>query len=387
MTPAARYAAAIDILDEIAAGAPAERCLTNWARAHRFAGSKDRAAIRDHVYDVLRCRGSCAALGGGQGGRALVLGLIRLQGEAPETVFSGERFAPAPLSDEERARLDRPVPEDLALRDWPDWLLAPLQARFGEECPAVAEAMRHRAPVFVRVNRARVSRGAAIAALEEDGIEARPHPLAETALELGAGARRIQQSRAWREGLVELQDASSQAAIARVPLVAGQSCLDYCAGGGGKALALAAACHEARISAHDVDAGRMRDIPVRAERAGTRIALRAPGDPGTGYDLVLVDAPCSGSGTWRRTPEAKWRLTPERLEELVALQARILSEASHCVAPGGRLVYMTCSLFEAENEAQAARFARESGFHLLEQRAFSPLDGGDGFFVAQFERR
>ncbi|MEO1950620.1 RsmB/NOP family class I SAM-dependent RNA methyltransferase, partial [Thioclava sp.] len=222
-------------------------------------------------------------------------------------------------------------------------------------------------------------------ALAKDGIEAFPHPLAETALELGEGARRIQQAAAYTDGLVELQDAASQAAIASVPLHAGQRVLDYCAGGGGKALALAAACPEAQIAAHDIDAGRMRDLPTRAKRAGAKVTLRAPGDPGTGYDIVLVDAPCSGSGTWRRTPDAKWRLSAARLAELVALQSEILDAARDLVAPGGRLVYMTCSLLAVENGAQIADFVTRHGCELLSQRQFTPLSGGDGFFVAQLQ--
>lgn len=388
MTPAARLAAAIAILDQVREGAPAERALTNWGRASRFAGSGDRAAVRDHVFDVLRCRGSFAALGGGESGRALVLGLARAQGLDIAAFFTGEGHAPAPLSEEEAARLAQPLPDEGALADldWPDWLRPQLQADLGAAYAAVSARMRARAPVFLRVNLARGDRAAAQAALALEGIATRPHPLAETALEVTGGARRIQASAAYRDGLVELQDAASQAAIAQVPVAAGMRVLDYCAGGGGKALALAARAPKARIEAHDIDPGRMRDIPVRAARAGARISTVAPGRLGRDYDLVLVDAPCSGSGTWRRTPEAKWRLTPDRLAELCALQAQILRAAAARVAPGGRLLYMTCSLLDAENAAQVEAFVRETGWQVAEQRRFTPLDGGDGFFAAQLER-
>lgn len=388
MTPAARLAAAIAILDQLRDGTPAERALTNWGRASRFAGSGDRAAVRDHVFDVLRCRGSFAALGGGESGRALVLGLARAQGLDLASLFTGAGHAPAPLTEEEAARLAQPVPDAGALADldWPDWLRPQLRADLGADYGAVSAQMRARAPVFLRVNLARGDRAAAQAALAAEGIATRPHPLAETALEVIEGARRIQASAAYREGLVELQDAASQAAIALVPVAAGMRVLDYCAGGGGKALALAARAPAARIEAHDVDPGRMRDIPVRAARAGARISTVAPGRLGRDYDLVLVDAPCSGSGTWRRTPEAKWRLTPERLEALCTLQVQILREAAARVAPGGRLLYMTCSLLSVENTAQAAAFARETGWHMDDERRFTPLDGGDGFFAALFHR-
>lgn len=388
MTPAARLAAAIAILDQLRDGTPAERALTNWGRASRFAGSGDRAAVRDHVFDVLRCRGSFAALGGGESGRALVLGLARAQGLDLASLFTGAGHAPAPLTEAEAARLAQPVHDAGALADldWPDWLRPQLQADLGADYGAVSAQMRARAPVFLRVNLARGDRAAVQAALAAEGIATRPHPLAETALEVIEGARRIQAAQAYREGLVELQDAASQAAIARVPVAAGMRVLDYCAGGGGKALALAARAPAARIEAHDVDPGRMRDIPARAARAGARISTLAPGRPGRAYDLVLVDAPCSGSGTWRRTPEAKWRLTPERLEALCTLQARILGEAAARVAPGGRLLYMTCSLLSVENTAQADAFARETGWHMEDARRFTPLDGGDGFFAALFHR-
>ncbi len=388
MTPAARLAAAIEILDKTLAGAPSEQVLTNWARANRFAGSGDRAAIRDHVYDALRCRGSFALMGGAADGRGLILGLARAQGLDVAALFSGARFAPAVLSAAEAAHLVRPAPDEAELirADWPDWLWPALAAALGDRALAVAAAMRARAPVILRVNLAKGDRVAAVAALAAEGIVAVPHPLAETALEVTEGARGIARARAYLEGLVELQDAASQAAVALVPLGAGDRVLDDCAGGGGKALALAARAGGAEIAVHDVDAARMRDIPVRAARAGARIEMRSPGKPGGPYDLVLVDAPCSGSGTWRRTPEAKWRLTPERLADLAALQGRILTAAADLVRPSGRLAYFTCSLFDVENTAQIQAFMKGGGWQLETERGFDPTEGGDGFFAAVLRR-
>lgn len=388
MTPAARLAAAIEILDLTLAETPAEQALTNWGRANRFAGSGDRAAIRDHVYDALRCRGSFALLGGGLTGRGLVLGLLRAQGLDVAALFTGDRFAPAALDPEERTRLAAPAPDaaDLIRSDWPEWLWPPLEAALGERAPAVAAAMRARAPVMLRVNRARMTREAAIAMLADEGITAEAHPLSASALEVSAGARGIARSQTYQDGFVELQDAASQAAVDLLPLSAGDRVLDYCAGGGGKALAIAARAPGAKVSTHDAEAARMRDIGPRATRAGAKIAICRPGAAPEGQDLVVVDAPCSGSGTWRRTPEAKWRLTSERLEELVALQARILDEAARCVRPGGTLGYFTCSLFEAENSAQIQKFVARSGWTLAEERHFDPTLGCDGFFVAILHR-
>ncbi|KEP70027.1 SAM-dependent methlyltransferase [Thioclava dalianensis] len=385
MTPAARIAAAISLLDTILPGEPAERALTNWARGHRFAGSKDRAAIRDHVYDALRCRGSFAQLGGGEDGRALMLGLLRAQGIDPQTIFTGEGYGPEPLSAAEQAALEAPVPEDLAELDWPEWLRPALRADLGAGYGAISEAMRARAPVILRVNIARTDPKKAAEMLAAEGIVTQPHPLVATALEVIEGARKVHRSAAYMNGLVELQDAASQAATALVPLAPGMRVLDYCAGGGGKALALAAACPEAVIHAHDADPARLRDLPVRAARAGAEIALCPPGAPGTGYDLVVVDAPCSGSGTWRRTPEAKWRLDPARLSELVALQAEILEKAADLVADGGVLAYMNCSFLEVETAAQL-RDLEARGWACQTERRFSPLEGADGFYVALLHR-
>ncbi|MEI4486616.1 RsmB/NOP family class I SAM-dependent RNA methyltransferase [Frigidibacter sp. MR17.14] len=390
MTPAARLAAAIEILDRQRAGEPAEKALTLWARTHRFAGSGDRAAIRDHVFAALRAPRSQGARGGGSqdgraSGRQLVLGGLVAAGIDPDTLFTGEGHAPAALTPAERASLDAvpaELPEAVAL-DCPDWLAGPLRDSLGTGFAPVMALLRERAPVFARANLARGPREAAIAALEAEGIAAHPHPLAATAIELTGNAARLRTAAPYLDGRVELQDAASQAVVEMLPLPAGGEILDYCAGGGGKALAMAAR-GAARLTAHDIDAGRMRDLPERARRAGARIALARPGSlGGRRFDLVLADVPCSGSGSWRRAPEAKWTLTPARLAELTALQAEILDEVAALVRPGGVLGYATCSMLEAENGAQVAAFlARRPGWRLEAERGFTPLDGGDGFYAA-----
>lgn len=383
MTPAARVAAAIELLDDWLAGAPAEKLLTTWGRAHRFAGSKDRAAIRDHVWEAIRCRRSFAALGGAETGRGLMIGALRAAGQDPADVFSGEGYAPQPLAEGEgEGPTQGDLAENLAL-DCPDWLAADLRASLGADFAPVMAALRHRAPVFLRANTGRVSLTAAQAALAAEGIETRPHALAPAALEVTAGARRIQGSAAYRDGLVELQDAASQAVVAALGVQPGMRVLDYCAGGGGKTLALAA--DGAAVTAHDIDPGRMRDLPERAKRAGVhpRVLSGAAVAGAAPFDMVFADAPCSGSGAWRRAPEGKWRLTRARLDELVTLQARILDDIAGWVAPGGRLAYATCSLLEAENGAQVRGFLdRAPGWRLDTERRFTPQDGGDGFYVA-----
>jgi 16S rRNA (cytosine967-C5)-methyltransferase len=358
---------------------PVEQALTNWARGARYAGSGDRSVVRDHVYDVLRARGSCAALGRGETGRALVLGLIRLQGGDPDVLFTGQGHAPEPLTGEERL----PGPTPGATADVPGWTLPLFEARMGADLADLLLSFRERAPLYLRVNLRRTSREAAMIGLAQDGIAAEAVPGCATALLVKEGARRVKSSGAFRDGLVEPQDLSVQRALAAVAWPAGRI-LDYCAGGGGKALAIADATG-AQVFAHDAAPRRMADLAPRAARAGvvidqidTRVLARqAP------FDAVLCDVPCSGSGTWRRDPEAKWRLTPERLSELERVQARILSDAGALVAPAGLLVYMTCSLFHAENERQVEQFlAAHPGWHLEGMGTQTPLNASDGFFQA-----
>lgn len=382
MTPAARHQAAIEILDRILAGTPAEQALTGWARGARYAGAKDRAAIRDLVFDVLRCKRSCAHLGGGMTGRGLILGLLRSTGQETGGIFTGQTHAPASLCDAEAAYAPPPLPEPVAL-DCPDWLMPAFAASLGADHVTVLQALRHRAPVFLRVNLARIGREAAMARLAEDGIATRPHPLATTALEVTENARAVQRSAAYAEGLVELQDAASQAVVADLPALEGLSVLDYCAGGGGKSLAMAAL--GAHVTAHDAHPARMRDLPARAARARARLPMtESPQGP---FDLVLTDVPCSGSGSWRRAPGGKWGLTPERLDELHQVQRAILEETVPLVRPGGWLAYVTCSLFLSENQNQIAAFlTRHPEFTLHTRRSLTPLDGGDGFFLALLAR-
>ena len=380
MTPAARHQAAIEILDRILAGRPAEQALTGWARSARYAGSKDRAAIRDLVFDVLRRKRSCAHLGGATTGRGLILGHLRACDQDPDIVFTGAHYAPARLTETERDPRPGPMPEAVAL-DCPDWLLPAFKASLGQDYAPVLDALRQRAPVFLRVNLARTGRDAAIRCLAEDAITAQPHDLAPSALEITHNARALSRSRAYREGLVELQDAASQAVITDLPALDGLRVLDFCAGGGGKSLAMAAL--GAKVTAHDANPARMRDLPARAARAQAQLTItESPAGP---YELVLTDVPCSGSGSWRRAPAGKWRLTPSQLTELHQIQARILDHAARHVQPGGWLAYVTCSLLDSENSAQADSFGqRRSAFRLQGARRLTPIDGADGFFLSLF---
>lgn len=387
MTPGGRIAAAIEILDEILGGCRAETALTGWARGHRFAGSGDRAAIRDHVFDALRCRRSFAALGGSETGRGLMTGALRDSGRDPNAVFTGEGYSPAPLTPEEAAAGH--TPEGAEALDCPDWLWPILDDDLGAEAAPVLRAMRSRAPVFLRVNTRQGSREEAAARLADEGIATRMHDTVTTALEVTENQRRIATSAAYLEGLVELQDASSQAVVDRLPLPAEGRVLDYCAGGGGKSLAMAARTGAA-IFAHDAEPRRMRDLPTRAARAGAAVTLLSATelDRAAPFDLILCDAPCSGSGSWRRDPQGKWALTPERLAELTEIQDTILDAAAPRVIQGGALAYVTCSVLARENAARIRDFLQRTGEWREESRAhFLPGPLGDGFFLSVLRRR
>ncbi|MGQ0610452.1 MAG: RsmB/NOP family class I SAM-dependent RNA methyltransferase [Paracoccaceae bacterium] len=382
MTPAARLSAAIEVLDRILDGQPAEPALTAWGRANRFAGSGDRHALRDLVFEALRRKRSAAALGGGLTGRGLVLGLLRQRGEDPAALFTGQAHAPAPVAGDEAGR----APLPLEALDCPDWLAPRLERALGDGFAATMAALQDRAPLWLRVNLRRATPEAARAALGADGIEVRGDPALPAALEVLTNARKINGSAAYLQGMVELQDRASQEVVLGLGLSKGQSALDYCAGSGGKTLALASQTG-ARFFAHDQDPRRMQDLPERARRAGVDVRLLSDPAQGAPYDLVLCDTPCSGSGSWRRDPQGKWALSPRRLDELCNIQAEILDRAAKLVQPEGELVYVTCSLLREENEEQVESFLRRSPqWGCLDQRRLALGAPGDGFFRARLRR-
>ncbi|MEL6577992.1 MAG: RsmB/NOP family class I SAM-dependent RNA methyltransferase, partial [Pseudomonadota bacterium] len=380
MTPAARHQAAIEVLEAWAAGTQGlDRVLAAWGRAHRFAGSGDRHAIADIAYGVLRRARALQWLGGGgDPGSALerfrprvaVLAGAVLAGWAPEAIAGAGPHAPAALTPAEAEALSGLSTEGAAARlaeasaglrySLPDWVAAALA-----EVPAPAlAALGERAPVDLRANRLKATPAEAAEALTAEGVLTERGPLAPDCLRVLEGARRVSGSAAYAEGLVELQDAASQAVAAFADARPGETVLDYCAGGGGKTLALAAAmagpvAGKGRLIAHDAAPRRMADLAPRAARAGARVETVASDAldrlAGT-CDLVLTDVPCSGSGAWRRNADARWRFAPADLARLNAQQDAILDHAATLVKPGGRLVYATCSTLPAENAARAAAF-------------------------------
>lgn len=390
MTPPARLSAAIEVLDLYLGGQPVEKALTNWGRRSRFAGSKDRAAVRDIVFDCLRRRTSYALWGHGLTGRGLVLGSLKNKIEMAELdrLFSGEGHAPAPLSEDERTFRKYRLSAD-ALLDMPNWLLPELHDAFPnrDEQQQVCDALKSRAEVFLRVNLSRLSRENAAQMLADEEITTEPHPLAAGCLRVTGNPRRVAHSHAYTNGFVELQDAASQAVCAGLPEAARM--LDYCAGGGGKVLAYGDRV-KAELFAHDANPARLRDLGPRAARAGLKITQLSTQDcvQRAPFDLVLCDVPCSGSGAWRRSPEGKWALTAQRLGDLIRLQAKILKAASALVAPNGILAYATCSMLISENSKQVrSLIGLDAKFDLIAERQYLPSEGGDGFYVAHLKRQ
>jgi 16S rRNA (cytosine967-C5)-methyltransferase len=429
MTPAAHISAAIEILAELSARRrPAADAIKDWGLSHRFAGSKDRAAIAGLVFDALRKRASAAFLMGEETPRAIVVGALRsargLSAEAVAALFTGEGHAPAPLDEAERARFATATLDDAPPHvrgDYPEWLAGRFDAAFGETAGEEGRALAERAPVDLRVNILKASREEALRRLAH--LHPEPTPLSPLGLRLPPGPHgrgpALTAEPAYAKGLVEPQDEGSQLAALLCAAAPGEQVLDLCAGGGGKTLALAGQMHNrGQIYAHDDDGRRLTPIYPRLERAGARnVQIRAPrggadvlADLEGRCGLVLIDAPCTGTGTWRRHPDAKWRLAPGALAQRLEEQRTLLALAPRFLRPGGRIVYATCSLLRDENEEQIEAFlgersdfsavpageaAEQAGLPGLARFAsplgsairLSPRVGGtDGFFVAVLRR-
>jgi 16S rRNA (cytosine967-C5)-methyltransferase len=385
MTPAARLSAAIELIDTIdAQRVPAAQALKEWGTAHRYAGSGDRAAISGLIWDVLRRRASSAWIMEEDTPRARVLGMLKLERginlDAIAALCDGGRFAPEPLSPSERDALGSrslvDAPAHIA-GDYPQWLDPYLAQIFGEDRVAEATAMASRAPLDLRVNTLKAKREKVLPRLAHLG--ARPTPWSPLGLriELGADARNpgIHAEEDFIKGAIEVQDEGSQLAALLSAAKPGEQVIDLCAGAGGKTLALAAMMQgKGRLIATDHDKRQLAPIHERLSRAGVHNCdIRTPrgpddtlGDIHASADLVLIDAPCTGTGTWRRNPDAKWRMRPGALEVRLKDQIAVLDRAAPLVKRGGRIAYVTCSVLPPENGEQIRGFiARHPDFAVV----------------------
>jgi 16S rRNA (cytosine967-C5)-methyltransferase len=369
MTPSARLSAAIEVLADIdARRRPAADVLKDWGISHRFAGSGDRAAIAGLVYDALRRKSSSAALMGESTPRAVLLGMLRrerkLDTAAIAALFNGARYAPAPLTQAETTALERDCLAGATAHvegDYPDWLDPHLARVFGDERAEEGTALSSRAPLDLRVNLLAGTRDEVLLKLEH--LEATPTRWSPLGIRIrlapDAKSPAIHAEPAFLKGQVEIQDEGSQLAILLANAKPGEQVIDLCAGAGGKTLALAAAMeNRGQIYATDIDKRRLAPIHERIARAGAHnIQVRTPptahGDVLTDLtgraDLVMIDAPCTGTGAWRRNPDAKWRVRPGALAERIKQQDDVLERAAALVKPGGRITYVTCSVLAEEN--------------------------------------
>jgi 16S rRNA (cytosine967-C5)-methyltransferase len=430
VVPAARLSAAMEVLAEIEARKrTATDVLKEWGIAHRFAGSKDRAAIADLVYDGLRVRASSIYAMAQDTPRALMIGALHdlraLDIDGVCALFSGAGFAPQPLELDEQQRFIAWNLEDAPAHvrgNFPEWLAASFAAAFGEQAVEEGRALARRAPLDLRANALKGDRAKVLKALAHLAPEPTPHSPLGLRIRPPIDGRGppMQAEPAYVKGLVEIQDEGSQLAALLSAAKAGEQVLDLCAGAGGKSLAMAALMgNKGQIYAYDADGRRLTPAIARVTRSGARnIQIRAPRGKQdvlsdlTGHcDLVFIDAPCTGCGTWRRNPDAKWRTRPGALAQRIVEQRAILEQAAGYAKPGGRIVYVTCSLLREENEDRVRDFlgdhldfsaeqaaataahanlpelARFASPHSLGLR-FSPRTAEtDGFFVVVLRRR
>jgi 16S rRNA (cytosine967-C5)-methyltransferase len=386
MTPGAHIAAAIEVLDQILAGKNAEVSLIKWGRSNRFAGSADRNAIRDLVFDALRQKNSLTKTSKNISGRSWIIALLKKREVNLDEYFGATRYSPPKIKKWELELL--PIENESDLHDIPDWLWPKWKASLGIKANEVADTLKERANIFLRVNIIKGTREDAIQALEKDGIISKFHPTVSTALIVNKGTRKIKNSEAFNIGLVELQDASSQESVLKLNIDQNGPILDFCAGGGGKSLALSAYLNKP-IFAYDANFERMKDLPNRARRSGANIRVIKSNDlKKSHYGLVFCDVPCSGSGSWRRDPEGKWSLTLQDYERLLSLQENILATASQLVKPNGNLVYATCSILKDENKAQIQKFLENENDWVFQKEKFSiPSELGDGFYFSILKRK
>ena len=413
MLPCSRIDAVVELTDKIAIslkdnGPAADVIIRSFFNARRYAGSKDRRTITNKVYDIVRRWGFLADIADTDP-RRMVMAELKLTDDDPIKYFTGEQYAPSVMTDEETAFLEtvKPEEEEHHRLNYPLWLEDDLKDRFGDKFVQELTALNGRAPLTLRIAR-NAEKIIAYLVQKEIGYERGIH--ANSAIILNEQVQ-IRDWPIYREGLVEIQDEAAQLAVKFVQLEAGQQVMDLCAGAGGKTLAAAGYMkNKGQIYAFDIVENRLKELKIRGKRAKCHIlqprVLTSKNREKTlaeykgNMDRVILDVPCTGTGTWRRNPEARWRITPQSIQDYVKTQHGLLNEAWQMVKPGGRVAYMTCSILKAENENQVEQFLtahEDANLIPIKKQGIESIEGTlqvspfsrqmDGFFVAIIEKQ
>lgn len=383
------YQSVIEILDTYLDEAKINFVLRKWAIKHRFAGSSDRRKIKDIIFDIIRQKKSCEHVGGGFSGRNLLIGYLKLKGTELSSVFDNSKFGPKELTiKEQNINVDFSNLSNIYELDFPSWLIPILRRSLQSEFNNVVKALRNRSHVQLRVNLKKISRLNAIKKLKKNNIECEINELCSTALNVLSGAQHILTSPCFENGFVELQDAGSQLVSELIEINYNDKVLDMCAGAGGKSLAISCGAElDATYFAWDVNFDRMKDIDARSKRAGVKIEKVIKLSSKSFYNKIIIDAPCSGSGSWRRDPEGKWRLDEDILENYVKTQKELILKGLKLLAPRGQILYITCSILDIENgKLIDDLISSVLSLRLVRSISLVPSSKSDGFYGAVLEK-
>ena len=383
------YQSVIEILDTYLNEAKIDFVLRKWAIKHRFAGSSDRRKIKDIIFDIIRQKKSCEHVGGGFSGRNLLIGYLKLKGTELSSVFDNSKFGPEELTiKEQNINVDLSNLSNIYELDFPSWLIPILRRSLLNEFSNVVKALRNRSHIQLRVNLKKISRLNAMKKLQKNNIECEINELCSTALNVLNGAQHILTSQCFENGFVELQDAGSQLVSELIEINYNDKVLDMCAGAGGKSLSISCGAElDATYFAWDINFDRMKDIDARSKRAGVKIEKVIKLSSKSFYNKIIIDAPCSGSGSWRRDPEGKWRLDEDILDNYVKTQRELILKGLKLLAPRGQILYITCSILDIENgKLIDDLISSVLSLRLVKSISLVPSSKSDGFYGAVLEK-
>ena len=383
------YQSVIEILDTYLNEAKIDFVLRKWAIKHRFAGSSDRRKIKDIIFDIIRQKKSCEHVGGGFSGRNLLIGYLKLKGTELSSVFDNSKFGPEELTiKEQNINVDFSNLSNIYELDFPSWLIPILRRSLLNEFSNVVKTLRNRSHIQLRVNLKKISRLNAMKKLQKNNIECEINELCSTALNVLNGAQHILTSPCFENGFVELQDAGSQLVSELIEINYNDKVLDMCAGAGGKSLAISCGAElDATYFAWDINFDRMKDIDARSKRAGVKIEKVIKLSSKSVYNKIIIDAPCSGSGSWRRDPEGKWRLDEDILDNYVKTQKELILKGLKLLAPRGQILYITCSILDIENgKLIDDLISSVLSLKLVRSISLVPSSKSDGFYGAVLEK-